>query len=188
MIALALWACTSPPLPDPLPGAPQVDYEALWAAKTRELVLREHFETRLIARATLVDAELAEAQAIHITRARQGTPAALAEATVTAQQQALAAWCFVFSAYAPPPDRADDFGPDGEATWGLVLLVDGQRAALERLDPIPNPNPDQQQLYPQIDGWARLYEACFARESEAAQLELRMAGPRGQGAMRWDRT
>lgn len=185
-LLLLLGACAPAPLPDPLPGEPAVDYEAAWTANTRELILREHLETRLIVRATLVDEALAEAQALTLARARLSPREDFEAQRAAALERAAGGWEFVFTAYAPPPERADDFGLGDGATWSLRLLADQRPVALVALDEVREPSPDEQRLYPQLDGWARLYRARFERPSDADTLELRAAGPRGQGAMIWE--
>lgn len=181
---LALLACGSS-LPEPLPNEPRIVYEFVHERWTRELHLHKQFETQVVVKATLVTQDLAEAQALTVSRARFEDAAQFDARRELAVQEAGAHWVVVFAANAPPPRYADTFALDDSADWQIHLEADGRRVDPVDLERVWEPTADQELLYLQLDRWSKLWKARFERPSDADRVDLLVVGPYGHGKMTW---
>ncbi|HJN74999.1 MAG TPA: hypothetical protein QGF58_13810 [Myxococcota bacterium] len=184
MILAWFLACGST-LPEPLPNEPRIVYEFVHERWTRELYLTRQFETQVVVKATLVTEDLAQAQALTISRARFEDSEAHETRRVAAIQEARAHWVVVFAANAPPPRYADSFALDDSADWQIHLEADGRRVEPVDLERIWEPSADQDLLYLQLDRWSKLWRARFERPSDADRVDLLVVGPYGHGKMTW---
>lgn len=180
----ALAGCAHPVEPTGVP-APEPPYAALHAAATRDLQLIVNLETRLMMHATLVDEQLAQAQALEISRARLEAPAVWQARADAAQREAAAAWTVVFSADVPRAPADESFAPDDTAAWTLHLFADGHEVPAISVEQIDDPQPEHVLLYPQLNRWSSLWIARFARDGDARELRLQVGGPKGQGELAW---
>lgn len=180
---LLLLGCA--PLPPPQ-GLPQADnYATAHAEATVELRIVQHFETRLLMRATLIDEDVARAQALALAHAHRDNASAYDARLIEITENARASWGVVFAADDPAGREA--FSLDEEQGWSLHLYEDGaplEGLSLEKLD---EDDTDLALLYPQLNRWSTLWEARFERRGDGRQLTLDVASARGQGAITWDR-
>lgn len=181
---LALLACGSQ-LPEPLPNEPRIVYEFVHERHTQELHLTRQFETQVVVKASLVTEELAEAQALTVSRARFEDSAQYHQRLDAALAEAAGHWVVVFAANAPPPRYADTFALDDSADWQIHLEADGRRLAPVDLERVWEPTADQDLLYLQLDRWSKLWRARFERPSDADRVDLLVVGPYGHGKMTW---
>lgn len=172
-------------LPDPLIDEPTVLYEFAHERWTNELHIVRQFETQVIVKATLITPEMAQAQALTISRARFEDEATYAARLAAAQKRANEEWTVVFSANAPPPRYADSFALDDSADWQLHLEADGRRVQPIELERIWEPSADETILYTQLDRWSKLYRARFAKPADADSVDLFVVGPYGNGKITW---
>lgn len=183
MLALSLACATT--LPDPLPNEPRVVYEFAHERWTRDLHIVSQFETQVVVKATLVTDELAEAQALTISRARFEDSETYQRRYQTGQDLAEDYWTVVFTANAPPPHRADSFALDDTADWQIHLEADGARTTPVELERIWEPTADQVMLYTQHDRWSKMWSARFERTADADRVEMLVVGPYGNGKIHW---
>ena len=185
-LALALLMGCRLGLPDPLIDQPTVVYEFAHERWTRELHIVRQFETQVIVKATLITPDLAQAQALTISRSRFEDEATYAARLQTAQQQADEEWVVVFAANAPPPRYADSFALDDSADWQLHLEADGRRVEPLELERVWEPSADESILYPQLDRWSKLWRARFEKPADADEVDLLVVGPYGNGKITWN--
>ena len=186
MLFGAIAACTHPVEPMGLPTA-KLPYDQLHESATRDLQLVVDLETRLLMHATLVDEELAAAQALELSRARLEVPEEWHARSQVAEEEAASSWTIVFSADVPRYPKDERFAADGSAPWTLHLWVDGHPADPISVEAIKAPTADDLMLYPQLNRWSSLWVARFARDGDADELRLQIGGPRGQGELVWAR-
>ncbi|MCP4809907.1 MAG: hypothetical protein GY913_08175 [Proteobacteria bacterium] len=179
-----LLACATT-LPDPLPNEPRMVYEFAHERWTRDLHIVSQFETQVVVKATLVTDELAEAQALTISRARFEDAETYQQRYRRGQDEADTYWTVVFVANAPPPHRADSFALDDSADWQIHLEADGRRLDPVDLERIWEPSADQEMMYTQHDRWSKMWKARFDRPTDADEVEMLVVGPYGNGKITW---
>ncbi|MCB9763097.1 MAG: hypothetical protein H6739_25070 [Alphaproteobacteria bacterium] len=180
MLLLLLALGCHPVAPPPGLPAPS-DYAREHQAATREIRVIRDLETRLLMRATLLNEDLVDAQALTLAYALGATPQEHEALRADLLAELEAYRVVVFAADSP----REDFSLDDDAGWRVRLLAD--EVPLEGVE-LTKQDPDAPAialLYPQINRWSVVYRARFARDAGADTLRLVVAGPLGQGQAEW---
>jgi hypothetical protein len=141
---------------------PRKEYERVYEAHTRHLVIYQGFATALNIRATYLTPQFRVAFADE--RARLLGEAAAAGSDEYRRMLLEDGDVYhevVFSADSSL-DEGDTFGTDDDG-WRVRLEADGTEETLVTLFKVKDPNPMQRALYPHFNIWSELWIARFAK-------------------------
>ncbi len=167
-----------------LAGATEVSerkaYESVIREATAELRLYDGWHTALLARATLLTADVRSAQAARLAQLTADT------ASAPASTGGIEVLVSATSHWKDTLHLADD----GSTAWTLSLL-NGERRCSGQVDVVELKKPTEldRTLYPHITDWDRVFrlrwgaDACGGGEPTA----LRVQGRRGSGELEWTR-